>query len=315
MKIALTICTRERPGMLQACLASVAQLDIPEDCAFHVVVVENGESESVRDIVTMALGGHDRLTFSYALEPVLGGPFVRNHSVELALESKPNWIGFVDDDETVPPDWLQAFVQAAQTMDADVFYGPVQSVPIQKPPAWYKQKPLNPNEMRGRKLSYAGTGNTLVRASWFDGRRMALRFDKSYRHTGGADEELFSRLLENGGVIRFVDDAIIRETVPAERLTMRWQFRRDYWEASCGGFKATRKKGFAAAFRGASPAMAYGFLTGTFRTGLALPLMLVWPRRGVKEYVKGRRKMNRALGMAAGLLGLRPTPYKTVDGF
>ena len=63
--------------------------------------------------------------------------------------------------------------------------------------------------------------SSLVRA---DG--LALRFDEAMRFTGGSDSDFFSRAVARGAIIRWVDEAVVKEIVPEERLSLRWNLER-----------------------------------------------------------------------------------------
>ena len=57
-------------------------------------------------------------------------------------------------------------------------------------------------------------------------RRAGLRFDEAFGATGGEDTLFTRRLRAAGGVIRWCDEARVRDHVPASRLTRPWILRR-----------------------------------------------------------------------------------------
>ena len=57
-------------------------------------------------------------------------------------------------------------------------------------------------------------------------RRAGLRFDEAFGATGGEDTLFTRRLSAAGGVIRWCDEARVRDHVPTSRLTRTWILRR-----------------------------------------------------------------------------------------
>jgi hypothetical protein len=72
-----------------------------------------------------------------------------------------------------------------------------------------------------------GTGNSLFTRACLERAGLPL-FDPGYALTGGEDKELFTRLKQQGARFAWCDDAVIRETQPASRLTVAWFCRRAF---------------------------------------------------------------------------------------
>ncbi len=122
-RLVLTVCTRQRPVMLAACLQSIARQEPVDGWDFEVVVVENDVTEHVRPVVA-AIAENSPHRISYVHEPEIGIPMARNRGVEAALDLGANWIACVDDDETLTRHWLPNMIAAIERYNVEVITGP-----------------------------------------------------------------------------------------------------------------------------------------------------------------------------------------------
>ena len=138
----------------------------------------------------------------------------RNACLEAAAG---DWLIFVDDDETVEPDWLEGHLSAARDFKADAVFGPVYPRYPVGTPNWYvAANPLFQNwdwHEDGRPSHRGRTGNTLIRRE----RLGDLRFDPAFGRSGGEDHDFFQRFLAAGHHMVVTDRAKVHEFVPAER--------------------------------------------------------------------------------------------------
>jgi succinoglycan biosynthesis protein ExoM len=220
--ISLCIATYRRADRLDALLQDLAQqCRLPDE----IVVVDNDPEASARNIVERHSQAPAPFAIRYAIQPQKNISMTRNKSVELA---SGEWLGFIDDDERAPPDWLERLFKAAMQYSADGILGPV--VPIVPPtaPAWIR---------RGRFYDFprlpSGTlippnrfrfGNVLLRGALLRG--SGPPFDPAYGLTGGEDGDLLARAALNGARIVWCDEAIVNEPIEPRRLSLRWLLRR-----------------------------------------------------------------------------------------
>jgi succinoglycan biosynthesis protein ExoM len=210
--------------MLKDCLRSLMVQETPSQVRLTVVVVENDAESRCRSLVEEMARQPGAPRIVYGHEAEIGIPFARNRSLDLALEHDADWIGFIDDDEIASPDWIAKLAAAAARLDADVLQGPVEAIyPPQASRLLQKAAKRRPT---GTRRCTAYTNNTLMRASIARKQGLGLRFDEAMRFTGGSDVEFFSRAVAHGAVIRWVDEAVVSESVPMARLTLRWQLER-----------------------------------------------------------------------------------------
>jgi succinoglycan biosynthesis protein ExoM len=217
MKISLCIATCLRPEKLDALLADLARQQL---LPAEVVVVDNDAAGSARAIVER----HRRLApfpIHYDMQTVKNISLTRNRTVAMA---SCDWLGFIDDDERAPPEWLEQIAAAVARFNADVVLGPVVPVLPAGAPAWIQRGRFYdwPRMTTGARVppNRLRFGNVLLRASLLH--RSAQPFDPVYGLTGGEDGDLLTRLVQRGASIVWCDAAIVLEPVDPARLTLRW---------------------------------------------------------------------------------------------
>jgi cellulose synthase/poly-beta-1,6-N-acetylglucosamine synthase-like glycosyltransferase len=100
------ICTRNRPELLDRCLAAVARLTYP---AYEVLVVDNAPSDDHARTLAARCGAR------YLRERVIGLSRARNHG---ARASTSAIVAYLDDDSIPEPSWLDCL--AVEFRDPDV---------------------------------------------------------------------------------------------------------------------------------------------------------------------------------------------------
>ncbi|HXJ39073.1 MAG TPA: glycosyltransferase [Bryobacteraceae bacterium] len=119
--ITVAICTKDRACSLEPCLESLMRVRFREDDAepkFAVMVVDNAPSDGS----TRELAGKYR-SIDYVVEPKAGLDFARNTAV---LESKGDYVAFLDDDVTVDTAWFAGLRRALrENPEAVAITGPV----------------------------------------------------------------------------------------------------------------------------------------------------------------------------------------------
>lgn len=318
MRVVVTLCTRQRPRMLRDCLDSLISQRIPDDVSLAIVVVENNESEACRGIVEelAAQPGVPRLT--YAHQPHIGIPIARNRALDLALKQNPDWIAFIDDDEVAYPEWIASFAHAAKMLEADVLQGPVERVDA-GPDAGRVVRDIHIAADRkrrptGTRLKVAATNNTMMRASLARADGLGLRFDESLRFTGGSDTEFFARAAKCGVVILWVDEAIVKESVPAERLTLGWQLQRERRVAANSMTLCIRQQGLLYAIGKKGPKCLGRLARVCIEFPVGVALYPFSPRLGSRVIANAVRKLWWIAGSVGAVVGVAPRPYLTVEG-
>lgn len=225
--VLIAIATYKRPDLLDGLLKSLSQLQFEScgDVRVEVAVIDNDPEESARTCVSNHASSL-AIPVKYVTERRPGVTHVRNRALELAADF--DFLAFVDDDEFVSPNWLDALLQRQRETDATAVFGPVQAVYGEGAPAWIRNWAVHdrvvladePTEKPG------ATCNCLIDMNKV--RQEDLTFDPKMSLTGGEDTLFFSILLERGHLMVKSRDAMVFEHVPDNRATADWLMKRWY---------------------------------------------------------------------------------------
>jgi succinoglycan biosynthesis protein ExoM len=217
-RIDVCICTFRRPSIAGA-IESVARQALPPGVGLRIIVADNDERPSARDLVlrTAAELGAD---VRYVHAPAANISVARNACLEA---SDSAWLAFMDDDETAAEDWLARLLAARD--GADVVFGPSVAVYDSSAPRWMKRGAFHGHTPRNPNASGAPhTANVLIRrASIGD-----LRFDPALGRTGGEDTIFFHALWLKGARRASALDAKVFERVAPQRAKSAWLARRRF---------------------------------------------------------------------------------------
>lgn len=288
VRLALCIATYRRPDGLRALLKSIDQLDCaPIKADLHLIVVDNcpdAPAAASQDAVQLL----SKWPVTYLHETRRGIVMARNRCLD-AVPPNADLIGFLDDDETVSPQWLQAMLATCQQTGATAVQGPVIPNYETRPPDWIDALDvfrLGPFE-QGQALNFAATNNAVVQAAFV--RTHHLRFNPIFNQTGGEDEEFFGRLRRLGGHIHAAAQAIVIDAVPQGRMTLRWFLRRQFRMGNTlGRIARLHTRGRVLRVVKGFGAIGYGGLTLISSAGLAQ-----------RRAIRGLGEMARGAGMLA----------------
>ncbi|MRW89951.1 glycosyltransferase [Duganella sp. FT80W] len=219
--IDICIATYRRPALLGALLAALALQD-RRGMALRLIVIDN-DQHGTAHAAAQAGAAQCGLPLLYQIEPRQNIALARNRALWL---SAADYIVFIDDDETPAPGWLAALLDCCRRCDADLVFGPVDSVLPADAPAWAHACFSKPALATGALLRYGGAGNVLLRRSVLA--QPGLWFDPGFGLTGGEDLDWFYRLHLAGKRLVWCAEASASEAVPAARLQLRWARRRAF---------------------------------------------------------------------------------------
>lgn len=302
-RVSVCVATCGRPVGLDNLLGALEVLEIPTGVTLQVVVVDNDPSGSARPVCDEVAARHAYL-LRYVIEKRRGIPFARNAALAVAL-SGSDFVAFIDDDETPESDWLAESLRVQDYYRADVVTGPCLPRYVEPPPRWVLEGGFHdrPRYPTGTLRHVAFTHNALVRAAVFDS--LDRYFDESMALNGGDDEEFFSRAFAAGFKIIWADNALVHETVPASRSTVRWLLQR--------GFRVGTSSAWVQSKHRSSTLLrlwAHGIYCMLKGTALALSL----PLRGRAVAVEGLRLLCYGLGRIGGASGYLHQEYRVVHG-
>lgn len=247
IRLSLIIATFNRSEQLLTTLHSVAAQSGKAE-VWECIVVDNNSSDDTAEAVAKFIASHPTLNIHYCFEPQQGLSHARNRGI---VESKGDIIAFVDDDERIVPNFIEAYIQLFDSYaDAMAAGGKIIAEYPTGRPQWmshYTERPIaNPMDFgdyitpfpKGR---IPGGGNMAIRREVFDKIGM---FDTSLGRTGkrligGEESDLFERMQQSGMKCYYVPRAVMYHIIPAEKLT------EEYFERLCyntGVSQLTRAK-------------------------------------------------------------------------
>lgn len=317
--IAVAAITRNRPRMFARLAETLAAVQVPPGVTVVHVFAENADATSV-DASGAALAEATGRDCHLLAEPRLGIPFARNAVLDRALALGCTHLVFVDDDEWVTPDWLVRLWAGFQAAGVDLVTGPV--IPVAPDGArlsLVERRILSGLVARHRKLLRerdvllargqrdrigAATNNWLCDLAFL--RRTGLRFREEIGLGSGSDTTLWKDLLALGGHSSWVRDAPVYETIPVDRLTMGFQFRRGRNQALASWQRRGSRATPGTILR------SVPFVAGKVVLGLARVLTgLVLPGYGL---ALGLRSLGEAMGRLDGLRGQNNAAYRATTG-
>ena len=221
--ITVCVCTFKRPALLKRLLDELTRQTNDGSFTYSVVVADNDRDQSARAVVE-AFGATSPVRVVYCVEPEQNIARARNKTLENA---SGDYIAFIDDDEFPSAGWLGNLLKTCQRPGVDGVLGPVKPHFENPPPKWatrgrFFERPTHETGYR-IDLKEARTGNVL-----FD-RRMIERMNEVFRPqfgTGGEDVDFFARMMGEGRVFVWCDEAPVFESVPAARSTRGYLLRR-----------------------------------------------------------------------------------------
>lgn len=222
-KITVCICTFKRPQLLKRSLEGVARLNTGGLFALSIVVADNDRLESARQVV-LEFEASSLVEVCYCVEPRQNIASARNTALQNA---KGDFIAFIDDDEFPDRDWLFTLFKAWEMYGADGVLGPVKPFFESEPPGWVIKGGFcdRPEHSSGSKLGWreTRTGNVLLRRQILEGHQEPFRTEFG---NGGEDQDFFKRMMQEGRVFIWSNEAVVYEVVPPERWKRRYMLKR-----------------------------------------------------------------------------------------
>lgn len=302
MHLTIGIITCNRPDGLTRLLHSLAKLEFPDAApSIEILVVDNDPDGAARTVVE-AVSADIPFPVRYEIEKRRGIPHARNAVVDHA-DPETDFIAYIDDDETVDPDWLAALLAVQAKTNADVVTGPAIAKLPDDAPDWMAHSGAFDlvRYRTGEERPFAFTHNVLTRRSVFDA--LDTMFDTRMNACGGSDTHFYRRVREAGFTIVWADDAIAHEWVPPGRTNTAWLLRR---ALRIGGTDTFIERDLAGGPR--------AFVTTTTRAARyvarALVRLLGTPARGKVALIGAGQDGAHALGLLAGWFGYRYPEYE-----
>ena len=299
--LVIGIPTYKRPVMLEKLVLSIyaSQISIDSISSVDIVVVDNDIQRTAESVIT-ALKNKATPPFNlhYCNYPKKGLTHVRNEILKQSLNFKPDYIAFVDDDEYVVKNWLNELIKTMVHMNADIVQGPNLPVFEKEVPEYISRWFYVENFESNKQMEVVETNNLLIKSKFVNEHN--LRFDSRFDQTGGEDTFFGVQAINKGARIFWSHDAIVYETIPELRATIKWLMRRKYRAASTFTYILKLKKSYLMLIR--------KFLVSIIYLGFGICSLVFLPFSNKNKYL-GLIKISEALGGFAGILNIRYKEY------
>ena len=244
LTIDICICTFRRQHLADT-LRSLAHLRVNTDWRVQIIVADNDDVPSARQLAESA-SRDTPFPFTYIHAPARNISIARNACLN---KSMSDLIAFIDDDELVTPEWLEAMVATYYEKNADVVLGPVRAEYSSNCPLWMRHGDFHstkPAWVKGEIIT-GYTCNVLFNRT---AKAIAgLRFRADLGRTGGEDTVFFSTVYKAGGRIVYAPEALVTEEVPADRANFAWLFKRRYRYGQTHALLLLESSGFGLLYR------------------------------------------------------------------
>ncbi|MBX3314115.1 MAG: glycosyltransferase family 2 protein [Actinobacteria bacterium] len=229
--VAVCICTYRRPEVLRRLLDRLVDdvADLGHRARVGVVVVDDDPDRSATPVLDefegrFELGLHGRTSGLGDISRA------RNLAIDTGREIG-EWLAIVDDDCLPDVGWIRNLLVVQTATGADCVSGACLDEAPAGAPAWLTEEPFLevPADLPdGAPIEIGHLKNTLVRSSLVGPGRVRFR-DELGASTGGEDAVFFYDLHDRGVTHVFASRPLVREVVPVDRTTYRYQLRRAYW--------------------------------------------------------------------------------------
>ena len=277
MHLELLIPTFQRPALLRAALESVSRATRPRAMTVSVTVINND-------------------TEPLAMEPALSaGPYPlrvlheRRRGKSAALNagiaaSTADYIGLIDDDEQIAPDWFVVVERALETQRYDFIGGRATLMPSADIPGWLPpgypavlgSADNGPDPVpygHGFEGLLMGGNAVISRATLAAvgpySTSLGPRADR--RLCSCEDEDMYLRLLDAGARGQYLPDLVVQHAIHPDRLSKRYFRSWCFWNGASKGVLSRRRASRVRHLAGV-PRYAFGdAVRGLFRwAGAAL---------------------------------------------
>lgn len=240
MDASIVICTHNRAAKLQRTLRVLADMAVPREAAWELIVVDNNSTDATRSVCDSY---RSTLPVAYIFEPRQGKSIALNRGI---AEAQGALLVFTDDDVDVDRHWLAALLEAARRYpDASFLGGKVLPLWESEPPRWilehlgrlHTNVHVDRGEREGCVTDFMQNGeppflvgaNLAIRPSALSTR---YRFQEDVGPQGsdrlgqgnvrGEEINLEERLLAAGHIGIYVPQAVVYHRHPPERQCERY---------------------------------------------------------------------------------------------
>ena len=298
-KVTVGACTFRRPDGLTDLIESYRSLNVPDEIELTFIVIDNDLTPSSYEVFEQITRDFP-WPFRYVHEPEPGIPIARNRVVQEA--GTEGYLIFVDDDETVTPNWLVELWRIEQETNATFVQGPVQMLVDNNEDEWwlktlfFRQKEF----ADGASRIESWTNNVLVDLAFLT--ENDCRFENRLRYDGGTDTLFFQDIVNSGGSGAYAANAWVREVQPPNRLTWKWAINRQFRYGTTRAMTVLLR-------RSRLEATLYCLVRGCGMAVVGIGFLVTALLRGRIGIANGVALLSRSAGILSGMVGRRKLEY------
>lgn len=300
--IAICIPTYKRQTMLKQLIHSIAQCNVDKSIInnINIIVVDN-DADKTAEIVIDNLKAENKKMYAlhYYNYAVKGLANVRNELIIRALQFKPDFLVFIDDDEYVTENWINELVKTVIINNADAARGPVLAKitnPVPKGIAKLLEREKHENNTQ---LLLWTTGNLILRRTSLE--KYNVWFDKRFNSTGSEDTFFGIQMAKKGATIFWAANAVTYEVIPKKRTQLKWFIGRAYRGGGMYMFILKLEKDYLRIANKVLISFLY------ILAGILSSVFVLFP---TKFKYWGILKLSDGIGALAGLLNIHYKEYK-----
>lgn len=226
-RFSVIVCTYNRDSYLIQTLRSLVNQSFDKD-DYEILVIDNNSTDNTSTISKDFIEVHPEMAIHYFLEKEQGISYARNRGI---LESKGEFIVFIDDDETIDTGYLELLDHYLNDYTkAELAATPVNPVYETKKPQWlspYIARLFTGEYNKGNQVKTLlqkdapGTGHAVIKKSLFEkyGKFNTELGRKGNSLMGAEDKDMFLRFMKNGVECYYFPEIPIYHHIPDNKLT------------------------------------------------------------------------------------------------
>ena len=230
--ISVIICTYNRCESLANTLEALAQMSVPSDLTWELLLIDNNSSDRTSETVRSFTSRETALPLKYFFEPVPGLSYARNRGIQ---ESRAAIIAFIDDDVVVSREWLTEVRNAFQQYDPICVGGRVLLHENNPLPSWWDKR-------YDVSVGKFDRGTSVIVYSEGDGRLIGIGANMMFKRIAfekyglfrtdmgkkpdqintGEETDMVQRLRKRKELIIYYPNALLYHCPSAERFSRRY---------------------------------------------------------------------------------------------